>query len=374
MAINFPDSPTVGSTFTSGGVVWQWDGSKWISASTSGSGFLPLNGGTMQGPLILNADPATALGAATKEYVDMSGAAGVGAFGGFINKLRNGTFDVWQRGNLTAAAGTATTVADGWYILPTGAAPTVQRVTNNSNQPPGAAVMGIVGAAGLTTLQALTRIESLVAAPLAGLTCTFQVWAFSTVAQTPQLQISHPATADTSPWNTIDVGPVNMQPLPASTWTRLAYTFNAPIASALNGLQASVIFPGSLGAGTIYMGAADLRATPGLSVGLCANPPPPELRPIPVEMAFCQRYYTTGQIASFVPGVASTAAYTSAYYKTRMRATPTWALIVNNSNGLTAAPTAIAALQYGEGVTIGGTAAATGPVLINCTFSSSAEL
>lgn len=34
------------------------------------SAFLPLTGGTLSGPLLLNADPAAALGAATKQYVD----------------------------------------------------------------------------------------------------------------------------------------------------------------------------------------------------------------------------------------------------------------------------------------------------------------
>jgi hypothetical protein len=48
--------------------------------------YLPLAGGTLTGPLILAADPATALGAATKQYVDNTvagasgGAAGVSSF------------------------------------------------------------------------------------------------------------------------------------------------------------------------------------------------------------------------------------------------------------------------------------------------------
>lgn len=59
--INFPDSPTVGSQFTSGGAVWQWDGAKWVSIpSTSGSGYVAKSGDTMTGPLKIN-ETGTAL-------------------------------------------------------------------------------------------------------------------------------------------------------------------------------------------------------------------------------------------------------------------------------------------------------------------------
>ena len=35
MAINFPDSPTLDQTFTSGNTIWKWDGIKW-NATTAG--------------------------------------------------------------------------------------------------------------------------------------------------------------------------------------------------------------------------------------------------------------------------------------------------------------------------------------------------
>jgi hypothetical protein len=50
--IDFPASPNVGDTFTSGGLSWKWDGAKW--AATGGSGtFLPLAGGTLTGNLAI---------------------------------------------------------------------------------------------------------------------------------------------------------------------------------------------------------------------------------------------------------------------------------------------------------------------------------
>jgi hypothetical protein len=33
MAINFPDSPTNGETYTVGSFTWQYDGEKWVSAN-----------------------------------------------------------------------------------------------------------------------------------------------------------------------------------------------------------------------------------------------------------------------------------------------------------------------------------------------------
>ena len=70
MAVDFPSSPTVGQTFTSGGVTWMWDGVKWTSTSAATGLYLPITGGTLTGDLLLNRDAQVALGAATKEQVD----------------------------------------------------------------------------------------------------------------------------------------------------------------------------------------------------------------------------------------------------------------------------------------------------------------
>src|SRR5436190_16336827 len=75
--------PTVGDvlsvTATTGGVV----ATRFLPPTGSGgggAGYLALSGGTMTGPLILNAAPSVALGAATKAYVDALGTSISGVF------------------------------------------------------------------------------------------------------------------------------------------------------------------------------------------------------------------------------------------------------------------------------------------------------
>lgn len=90
-----PAAPTVGDTFSGPlGVTWLWDGQKWTAGGGPGGGpggitdapmdgttygrnngdwvnVLPLQGGTMQGPIILQPGvPANPLAAVTKQYVD----------------------------------------------------------------------------------------------------------------------------------------------------------------------------------------------------------------------------------------------------------------------------------------------------------------
>lgn len=247
---------------------------------------------------------------------------GVGVAGGFVNKLRNGTFDVWQRGTpVSAPTGNFPYTADGWMVNPTGAGVTVNRT-------PAAAGTGnfynmqIVGAAGVTDCILFQRIESFVAAPLAGKICTVQFLVYSGVPVTPGILIQTANAQDNFSAATIVIS-TSLQPVPASTWTRVAYTFAMPNA-ANNGVVVDLDFLGALnGAGNaVYINQADLRATPNLPTGLCPNPPPPELRPIVTELAFCQRYYQTFSGTNSGFGVANNTFYSTIPIFPPMRATP----------------------------------------------------
>jgi len=74
MGINFPNAPAVGElhpTPPQAGVPqYRWDGTAWVAQSQDQLAFVKRTGDTMSGALTLPADPAAALQAATKQYVD----------------------------------------------------------------------------------------------------------------------------------------------------------------------------------------------------------------------------------------------------------------------------------------------------------------
>jgi hypothetical protein len=70
MAIDFPASPTNGQTFTSGGMTYVYNGTGWTVKGGTTLDWVLKAGDTMTGALVLPSDPAAALQAATKQYVD----------------------------------------------------------------------------------------------------------------------------------------------------------------------------------------------------------------------------------------------------------------------------------------------------------------
>jgi len=311
MAINFPTTPAQGALFTSGGVTWQWDGSKWIPASTSNTSFLPLSGGTMTGPLLLQSDPAQPLNPASKQYVDNNISPAVYSWmnGGHINKIRNGSFDVWQRGTSWNPQSGAYT-ADGWIVgaNPTGGTIPVTRLLYGSGAPVGGqSAMQVSGVAGNTAMTITQRMEACIASQLGQngkVAVTFSCWVSSGIAIAPQLRVDQATVLDTFSTTTTVAGPFALQPVPGGNqWTRLGYTFTIPNASAQYGLQV-VLMLGAYASSACTIGAVDLRDTPGLPVGLCNNPPPPELRDIATELNLCQRYYETSYGNGVAPGTA----------------------------------------------------------------------
>src|SRR5215475_2226271 len=59
MALDFPNAPTVGQQYTSGGVTWQWDGTKRVVVAP---GYVLKAGDTMTGDLVISSSaPALCL-------------------------------------------------------------------------------------------------------------------------------------------------------------------------------------------------------------------------------------------------------------------------------------------------------------------------
>jgi hypothetical protein len=344
--IDFPATPSNGQIFIdpTTNLQWTWDGTKWVA-----SGLAPT---PLQFP------------------------------GGFVNRLRNGTFDVWQRAaSGTTVTGALTYTADGWIIGASGAGLPWSRSAGGGSFPT-LYSMSIVGAAGNTATTFRQRIESAVAAPLGSGSATFQISLLNNTGAifTPTLTINHATVQDNFAGVATDVGPVNLQPCPVGVWTTLAYTFTVPQASANLGLEVMITL-GALAAGqALGFAVADLRSTPGVPVGLNANPPPPELRPIATELAFCQRYFYDP-----ANGGVATQAFQVAMYATGAGAVTT--PMISLPTTMRAQPTLTFRNQaYSNSTAVGGaarspqtivtnlTASAVGPASVLFNMTASAEL
>jgi Major tropism determinant N-terminal domain len=295
------------------------------------------NGSTWIDALDINGVTGKVTIAAAPPAGDCSAAAITSAWhgqnlpGGGLNKFRNASMDVWQRG--AAAMSVSTTgayTADGWIVVPTGASCGAQAgagraLSVNSLQ--------VYGGAGVTDVVVKQRIESYVAAPLSGQPVTVQAQVYNNTggAIAPTLTVKHAGAADNWSTSTTDVSAVALQSCAAGAWTKIAYTFNASASSAA-GLEIAFDFGNNFAAGanSIELTEFDIRATPGVATGQNANPPPPELRPLPQELLFCQRYYFRLVLAAnytFIDEYASQAAANclfQAVLPVTMRATPSF--------------------------------------------------
>ena len=204
---------------------------------------------------------------------------------GYVNKLRDGTLDVWQRGTSALATATAARgvyTADGWRVQQTGAAFTCAQDTGNNG--PLYSLKCVGGAANTDTLF-IQPIESSVAAPLAGQTVTvqFQYKQTSGSSITPKVSTCYASSQDVFSTCTGDLSATSITSCATATWCTESYTF-AVSASATNGYQVTFDCNTALTAAqACWITAADIRVTPGVATGVNANPPPPELRPIQVS-------------------------------------------------------------------------------------------
>jgi len=212
--------------------------------------------------------------------------------GGFLNKFRNGTMDVWQRGTsgLTATTSGAYT-ADGWIVLPTGASVSAAQAggrltTKNSLQ--------VTGASSVSDVQIKQRIESLIAAAFCSQIVTVQAQVFNNTggAITPTLTVNRPSAQDNFASVTADVNAASLQSCANGAWTLVGYTFSANAAS-YNGIELVFDFGNNFGSSSksVQITECDIRVTNGVPIGLNPSPPTPELRPVMAELPFCERYF-----------------------------------------------------------------------------------
>lgn len=333
--------------------LYVFNSSQWVVAM---GGSMPMSGGVFSGLISgvaptmndnSNAIPTTAwVNAEIPLYVS-------GGANGFVNKFDNAAFDVWQRGSVNVASGGAAITADRWWVSNTGAITTaswIQIGAGSKGRSRGA--MSLAGAAGATMVQLYQRIESLVAAELYTGTDTFAVtfqaliYNNTAAAFAPTLSLNYPASGAQDNWGSggTTFASATLQSCPPNQWTRVSYTFGALAVNIQQGMSVAINFGGALNNGTLYFTQADIRITPGWPVGLCPNPPPPELRPYALEILACQRMYETswppngaynsdaGRLiynTGFGAAVLSHSGWTD--YKTTKRITPTLTIVSPNN-------------------------------------------
>ena len=214
---------------------------------------------------------------------------------GFVNRFRNGTFDVAQRGTSgTITAGNSGYTLDGWILAATGANIAWGQGYSGAA---GGNILNLPCAAGITGAIVKQRIESIIALPLASkqVTVQFTVYNNSGAGFTPQLTVKHANAADNWTASTTDVNAVSLQTCANAAVTTVAYSF--VVNSAANyGLELALDLGNALnqtaGSGIqVQMGKADIRITSNIATGLNNTPPLPELRPVQAEIAFCERYF-----------------------------------------------------------------------------------
>lgn len=241
--------------------------------------------------------------------------------GGFINKFRNGTFDIWQRGTSgTITAGSPSYTADGWIVGCTGANIAWARQPFGSTLLPYNYYILLTGATSCTDAFIKQRIESVIAQQLkssnGAATVQIRIQNNTGASLTPTLTIKHPTASDNWAATVTDVNAVSLQTITNGATATVCYTWNVQSGTE-NGLEITFDFGTSLNSAAknlpIYI--ADVRSTPGVSIGLNSLPPAPELRPYPMELIYCQRYLPSyGDVAGVIGNGYSSSTTASGYF------------------------------------------------------------
>jgi hypothetical protein len=151
------------------------------------------------------------------------------------------------------------------------------------------------------------------------------------------MTVRHAGALDNWTSPVTDVNAVSMQTIANGSSGVVAYTFNDS-GYASNGIEISIDFGACVSPYYFYVADFDMRATPGVTTGQNNSPPTPELRPVPIELAYCQRYFAStfgngvtpaqnaglsGALGAQVYGGNPGELYTYWQFPVQMRANPT---------------------------------------------------
>jgi hypothetical protein len=406
-ALDFPNTPAVGDTFVAGNVSWQWDGAKWIrypGPGASGGGSLPdapsdthtygrkggawvaaVNDGgdTMTGPLLLNADPTTALGAVTKQYVDASSAAAPRNVG--RNFLHNSLYRVQQRG--PGGVSTNAVTADRWWNSLQGSA-TISTAIVTLTDTDRAAIGDEAAEFGLQSVvvgsatpgsSALVRQGIEDVHRTAGKTVTISFWAMASAALNIGVGCAQSFGTGGSPSATYTVAGRSVAV--GTSWARYVQTFALPTAATkvfgTNGDDALLVSlwyaassdfntnSGTVGAqsGTFTIWGAQCET------GTTATPleyPDPSL-----DWQRCQRFLVISRMTHWSDGATGALFGQTVNFPVRMRAIPVIALsgqTYTNASGATVGDVSPQQMAVNATVTTSGSAR------FFTTYTASAEI
>ena len=359
--IDFPASPNVGDTFTSGGLSWQWDGTKWVSAGGSGV-FLPLIGGAMTGAMTVLA-PAAPTQPATKAYVDALPLP-IGD-----NRIINGDMRIDQRNGGASGAAVNVYTIDRWRYA---ALQTAKGTWGRNLSLTGPASLGFPYCLGFSSSSSyvslstdyfgfLQSIEGDMVSDFAWGTVnaqavTLSFWVFSSLTGTLSGALQNGVGTRSYPF-TFNVPTAN-------AWTQIIVTIPGDTAGSwvLSGNTAALIVIFDLGSGSQFRGPAGAWAAAGrygvtgavsvvgtngaaisftgvkLEIGSIATPF--NRQSLAKSLNDCRRYYQ--QLGGFgggtvgiqgYAGAAGTFSCTIGYQS--MRASPTTAVIGSFTSGNT---------------------------------------
>jgi hypothetical protein len=369
MAIDFPNTPNPGDTFTSAGVTWQWDGTKW-------------NGGATQGNYVTSWN--TRAGAVTLQQADITAVGALHDVG--RNLLHNSLFNVAQRGG-----GPFTTTSytyDRWQLINSGDTVSISHppLADSDRAQIGdeAAIYCVTntftGAAGAGAVNFLQQpIEGV--RRLSSKTVTVSCWAKG-VSGATRLGVNLMQSFGTGGSPSAALWATGQSVTLTATWTRYSVSFAIPSTVGktvgTNGDDATELaFFFSSGA-TNNVVAGNIGVQSGiiqlwgiqLEVGSVATPlekPDPQQ-----DLAKCQRFFlASGPLGFNGYNAAGWQVAQTWFFPVQMRAAPTLSLSTTDNNN--AGPVSVPYVSPTT-VKLQITATAAGPAYWDGNFTASADL
>lgn len=369
MAIDFPNSPTVGQIYTVGDKSWIWDGTIWKAYGASLSPTVLKVDSTNSRVGINNQSPTTALDVTgvTTSTSFAQGTDYLTPYTGFRNRIINGNMMVDQRASgTTAIVGTAY-VTDRWYMedgcdavfssqqstdVPTGQGFAKSlKVTSTTAD----ASIGSTQYAVITQFIEGSNVADLAWGSSNAQTVVVSFWVKATVAGTYSLTLYNNGASRICPTaytinasNTWEKKTVVVAGDTSGTWLTdtgrgIAVNFYTALGSTYLGTSgawnSSSIY-GVTGQANAWASTNNIFAITGVQLERGSVATPFEQRPIGTELAMCQRYYyTSGTVVNAFMSMHSNqfGEIISFAYPVTMRATPTLTnSFTNNDNAVLA--------------------------------------